>query len=271
MNFPRPVLTLIDRLKLWHLIFAAFMLTIVFAISYLEISLVSRGNGIIAIDVDGKQKQVNFSDALYFSIVTESTLGYGDIRPVGASRILACLQVALGLVLAGLFITKITSGRDRKMRVAAVNSSGYWLEIFKTPKNEMAVAFVTMYYDGDNLHYDGTNYNCDGVAIEDFTGTLISVENNFLTFYFSNVKNNLFNHGLSIIAFKSTGVTSKWDYYDADLFDLVDNGRKTNFYGLRADKEQIKVMLSTKTDDKKAIINSLIQSCHIELIERKIV
>jgi len=271
MNIKRPVLTFIDRLKLRHLFFAAFLLTVVFAISYFEISLANEKNGLKAIDLDGNPKSVEFSDALYFSIVTEATLGYGDIRPVGVSRLLACLQVGLGLLLAGLFVAKITSGRDRKMRIASINSAGYWLEIFKTPKNEMAVAFVKMYYDGDNLHYDGTNYNLFGISIEDFTGTLISVENNILTFYFSNVRNNLFNNGISIVAFKSDGTTEKWDYYDADLFDIVDNGRKTNFYGVRANEEQAKIMLSTKTDRKKALIENIIQLWTNELRERNII
>lgn len=271
MNFKRPVLTFIDRLKLWHLFFAAFLLTLFFALSYFEISSANKKNGLIAIDLDGKLKSVDFSDAVYFSLVTEATLGYGDVRPVGVSRMLACLQVSLGLVLAGLFVAKITSGRDRKMRIASINSTGYWLEIFRTPKNEMAVAFVKMYYDGDNLHYDGTNYNSSGISIEDFTGTLILVENNILTFYFSNVKNNLFNNGISIVAFKSAGATQKWDYYDADLFDIVDNGRKTNFYGVRANEEQARIMLSTKPDQKKVVIESIIQLWIVELRERNII
>lgn len=40
---------------------------------------------------------------LYFSVVTGSTLGYGDLRPMGISRFFACLEVVLFwiLVLAG--------------------------------------------------------------------------------------------------------------------------------------------------------------------------
>lgn len=270
MIFKRPILTFIDRIKGWHLVLLLITSILVFASCYEYISGISRNDGILAIDINGKQKAVDFSDALYFSVVTEATLGYGDLRPVGISRILSCLQVFMGLVLAGLFVAKLTSSRDRKLRFASLKSEGFWLEIFKAPKGNLSAAFVNLYYDGDNLHYDGTNYNIRGEAIEDFTGLLISVENNILTFYFANLKNKLFNNGISIVDFKSSGSLDKWDYYDAELFDLVDDGKKTTFYGCRLNKEQRRAMSSTKTDERERVIRKIIDDKQEELTERKI-
>jgi len=48
-------------------------------------------------------------DCLYFSIVTISSLGYGDIRPVGFGRIIAALEVLCGLVILGMWISHLTS------------------------------------------------------------------------------------------------------------------------------------------------------------------
>ncbi len=47
---------------------------------------------------------VAFSDALYFSIVTFTTLGYGDFQPVPEFRIVAALQALSGYIFLGLFI-----------------------------------------------------------------------------------------------------------------------------------------------------------------------
>src|ERR1019366_6870575 len=41
----------------------------------------------------------SFMDCLYFSVVTISSLGYGDLRPVGVGRLIATLEVSTGLVI----------------------------------------------------------------------------------------------------------------------------------------------------------------------------
>jgi hypothetical protein len=57
----------------------------------------------------GNQRAVTFWDALYFSLVTVSSLGYGDIRPVGWTRLFVGLEVILGLSFFGLLVAKISS------------------------------------------------------------------------------------------------------------------------------------------------------------------
>lgn len=46
-------------------------------------------------------------DALYFSIVTWTTLGYGDFQPVEAVRLLAALQAMLGTLFIPLLLAAI--------------------------------------------------------------------------------------------------------------------------------------------------------------------
>jgi len=43
----------------------------------------------------------SFTDGLYFSLITMTTLGYGDITLVGAGRLVSGMQAALGIVLFG--------------------------------------------------------------------------------------------------------------------------------------------------------------------------
>jgi hypothetical protein len=106
--------------------------------------------------------------------------------------------------------------------------------------------------------------------LEDFTGNLISVENNALTFYFSNLKNDLFNNDISVVTFRSDGNSDKWESYEAELFDLVDNGRKTVLYGVRADLKQTKTMYSGTIEQKRILLQTLIDKYEVELMERNI-
>jgi hypothetical protein len=55
------------------------------------------------------------ASAIYFSFVTALSIGYGDIVPVGALRILAILEGAAGLLLFGCVISKFVSRRQEEL------------------------------------------------------------------------------------------------------------------------------------------------------------
>ena len=48
-------------------------------------------------------------DRLYFSIVTFTTLGYGDYRPFAATRLVAALEAVYGMVFVGIFVGLVVS------------------------------------------------------------------------------------------------------------------------------------------------------------------
>lgn len=53
-------------------------------------------------------EQANFGTWLYYSIVTISTLGFGDITPVhGASQAVTAIEVGCGLIFLGLFLNAV--------------------------------------------------------------------------------------------------------------------------------------------------------------------
>ena len=56
-------------------------------------------------------KEVTFLNGVYFSVTTISSLGYGDMHPMGVSKAIACCEVLFGLALMGIVIAKITSRR----------------------------------------------------------------------------------------------------------------------------------------------------------------
>lgn len=58
-----------------------------------------------------------FQECLYFSIVTITTLGYGDITPQGTIGQLVCASEPLfGIVLIGLFLNSVASARNEVIR-----------------------------------------------------------------------------------------------------------------------------------------------------------
>ncbi|MFC4375671.1 potassium channel family protein [Nocardia halotolerans] len=68
------------------------------------------------------------TDALYYTLVTLGTVGYGDVRAVGqAARVVTMVQIVFDLVVLGTLLTIITSsvtGRIRAATAAANKVSG---------------------------------------------------------------------------------------------------------------------------------------------------
>lgn len=54
-------------------------------------------------------------DSLYFSLITFTTLGYGDISPLGAGRVVAVILVLCGLIIMTLTIGKVASERQQSL------------------------------------------------------------------------------------------------------------------------------------------------------------
>jgi hypothetical protein len=55
---------------------------------------------------------LSYPSCLYFSIVTFTSLGYGDIAPIGFGKIVAVYEVLSGLVLVALVVGKVASERQ---------------------------------------------------------------------------------------------------------------------------------------------------------------
>jgi hypothetical protein len=56
--------------------------------------------------------KAGFLDCLHFSVVTITTLGYGDYRPESYGRLVAGAEAVSGLVLMGIFISRLVSRRQ---------------------------------------------------------------------------------------------------------------------------------------------------------------
>lgn len=85
---------------------------VVCALAYLGLAI--SGNGLVPNAV-GLDTKVTLWDALYFSTVTLTSLGYGDLRPVGVARFVASAEVLFGVALVALLIGKLASERQSQL------------------------------------------------------------------------------------------------------------------------------------------------------------
>ena len=65
---------------------------------------------------DANNTMVSIWDALFFSITSITTLGYGDIRAIGLGRIVAGIEAVMGLMFMGVF-TALTFARLSRARI----------------------------------------------------------------------------------------------------------------------------------------------------------
>ena len=84
-----------------------FSLTLIFICSLAYFSLGVMANGEMTgfnMQHSFEQNLRSFASCLYFSVVTFTTLGYGDITPVGFSRIIAAVEAFSGSFTLALFV-----------------------------------------------------------------------------------------------------------------------------------------------------------------------
>lgn len=97
---------------LGYFITAYIIIGITFSVGYLTLAQMEKGK-VLVVDGDNKYKPTtDFDDISYFSFVTASTLGYGDIIPKQSCRTLACVQVVVFILLLGIGLIYIQIGNS---------------------------------------------------------------------------------------------------------------------------------------------------------------
>lgn len=157
---PAKLVLLLDQLNSWWLATAVVVITILFALVYWQLGAQWPGHGL----VQGiPLTSCGFWDSVYFSIVTETTLGAGDIMPQGASRVVLCIQVFVGLAIGGIIVAKVTSVKGKELRLLAYRATGDWIEVCRvfdkctSADDSVIFTFVAMYAADETLRYDGEN------------------------------------------------------------------------------------------------------------------
>lgn len=81
------------------------LLVIVFATLY---RVIDRYSDVAHFLIDGNGRDITFSESLYFSIVSMSTVGYGDVLPASdVVRVIVAIQIMLGVVLLLFGVSEI--------------------------------------------------------------------------------------------------------------------------------------------------------------------
>ena len=103
----RILVYLVEEISLlkYSLIFVAIV--IAFGVVYTCLTPIGHGIGQNLIPLP----ETTLAGGIYFSVVTVSSLGYGDMHPVGFSKVLAGVEVLIGLTVIGIMIAKVTSQR----------------------------------------------------------------------------------------------------------------------------------------------------------------
>jgi len=87
---------------------------VVFGVIY-WLAGISMGWGLQAGTAEVKPDVSGFATAIYFSFVTALSIGYGDVIPLGALRILAVVEGIAGLLVFGCVISKLVSRRQEEL------------------------------------------------------------------------------------------------------------------------------------------------------------
>ena len=85
-------------------------LVILFAFAYCVLSIIAPAHG--PSQIEGMNFLEKLLNSLYYSIITATSTGYGDITPHGFSKALASIQSISALFIFAVFVTKLVSQRQ---------------------------------------------------------------------------------------------------------------------------------------------------------------
>lgn len=252
----------LDDLRPAWLAGAFVFLLIVPALFYYMASQYSPANGLHSPEISvGHQQGITPADAIYFSVVTQATLGYGDFRPQGWSRVVASMQVLLGLVLAGIVVGKITSAPRTKFHRHARMACGVWTDIVIT-NSLIAMGVIRIYERDGSLEIDGWNYDQKARSLGTWHSTLVNDRWPTLVFEYTNQYGDMsdFTHGYNSITFYVDD-NAKWAQTKSFQAKAVDalKGAFPPFEGTRVTDPDTLRRLAEGGDERRKAVELLLR------------
>lgn len=98
---------LLDEMSFKKLFSIWFSLIIAFGFVFFLVNSASPGNGLKGLAASsGADSLLN---SVYFSFITATSTGFGDITPIGISKLIAIIEVVNTLILFSVFVSKLVS------------------------------------------------------------------------------------------------------------------------------------------------------------------
>lgn len=112
MHAEKKLLKFIDQTRLSTFVYLWLLYNLIFSLIYWLLTDFSQHHILVFQDRPISKDIYGFLDSLYFSLVTSTTLGYGDIVPIGLLRPVAAIQSALGLLILTFIISRLVSKKQ---------------------------------------------------------------------------------------------------------------------------------------------------------------
>ena len=113
-RWDRSVLSLIHRRSALQLFLIWIAMILLSGVGYWLVALVSK-QGLVDAGIPVGTDLNGFGTAIYFSFVTATSIGYGDILPVGFARVVAVTEAISALLIFGAVVAKFVSHRQDEL------------------------------------------------------------------------------------------------------------------------------------------------------------
>lgn len=164
---------LLDRVPFWAIVAANLGVAFAFGGIYHLLGTQWPGHGIAPLHAEDA---VQWHEYLYFSFVTQATIGYGDFVPHGLSRLFACLQAGVGIVSVGLLIAKITTASISRYNLLRKEACDDWVDLVRQRDGRVEIGILNMEWRDGGLEFIGHNYSPEGVLVDSFHSHLLEDE-----------------------------------------------------------------------------------------------
>ncbi len=113
-RFDRSILSLIHRRSALQLFLVWIGMILLSGVGYWLVALLTT-DGLVEAGIPIGTNLQGFGNALYFSFVTATSIGYGDILPVGIARVVAVAEAISALLIFGAVVAKFVSHRQDEL------------------------------------------------------------------------------------------------------------------------------------------------------------